>query len=110
MILPDGQDVDFEVIPQTNEQRQAAMLAFVGIVGGGLIAYEAGRAIRDGDLFATDALPEPNPKAGVVATVAGLGMLALMSQEAAKDVGWKPLLWGTAAITGLAVVMRFVRK
>jgi hypothetical protein len=85
--------VTYDLLPQTNEQRRTAMLAFAGILGGGLIAYEAGRSLREGDLFKTDPVP-PNPEAGAVALLGGMSMLALMVREAVKEAGWKPLLAG----------------
>jgi hypothetical protein len=100
---------DFDILPQTVEQRQVAFLAFAGIVGGGIIAYEAGRSIREGDLFKTDPVPE-NPQVGAVALIGGLGMFAMMVKEAVKEVGWKPLVAGSVGIFGLAVVLRAARR
>jgi hypothetical protein len=85
------------------------MLAFAGIVGGGLIAYEAGRSIREGDLFKTDDYP-PNPKVGALAMIGGLGMFAMMVKEAVAEVGWKPLVAGSVGVFGFAVVARAVRR
>lgn len=96
------------LLPQTPEQTKVAALAFAGILGGGLIAYEAGRSIRDGDLFKTDDF-EGKPEVGAAALVVGLGMFAMMVKEAVKDVGWKPLALGSAAIFGVAVVARAAR-
>jgi len=98
-----------ELLPQTAEQAQMATLAFASIVGGGVVAYEAVRAIRDGDLFATDPVPA-NPEVGAVAMIGGLGMFAMMMREAAKEVGWKPLVLGSAAVFGFAVIVRAVRR
>jgi hypothetical protein len=100
---------DVELLPQTAEQAQVATLAFAGIVGGGLVAYEVARAIRDGDLFATDAYP-PNYEVGTVAMIGGLGMFAMMVKEAVAEVGWKPLLAGSAGIVGLVFVVRAARR
>lgn len=100
---------DIELLPQTAEQAQMATLAFASIVGGGVVAYEAARAIRDGDLFATDPVPA-NPEVGAVAMIGGLGMFAMMMREAAKEVGWKPLALGSAAVFGFAVIVRAVRR
>jgi hypothetical protein len=99
----------YDLLPQTNEQRRTAMLAFAGILGGGLIAYEAGRSIREGDLFKTDPMPE-NPQVGAVALIGGLGMFAMMVKEAVKEVGWKPLVAGSVGIFGMAVVLRAARR
>ena len=100
---------DVELLPHTAAQSQMAVLAFAGVLGGGLVAYEAASAIRDGDLFKTDPVPE-NPEVGAVAMIGGLGMLAMMWREAAKEVGWKPIILGSVAIFGFAVVVRAVRR
>ena len=100
---------EYDILPQTVEQRQVAFLAFAGIVGGGIVAYEAGRSIREGDLFKTDPVPE-NPQVGAVALIGGLGMFAMMIKEAVKEVGWKPLVAGSVGIFGMAVVLRAARR
>lgn len=100
---------DVELLPQTQQQAQMAALAFAGIVGGGLIAYEAARSLKEGDLFKTDPIPE-GEKLGVVATVGGVGMTAMMIREAAKEVGWKPLILGSGAIFAFALVVRAIRR
>jgi hypothetical protein len=100
---------DYELLPETTVQTQTAVLAFAGIVGGGLIAYEAGRAIRDGDLFKTDALPK-NQEAGTFALLGGLGLFGFMVRDAVKDVGWKPLVLGSVAIFGLSALMAAARR
>jgi len=100
---------DFELLPQTAEQSQMAVLAFAGIVGGGLVAYQAGQAIKEGDLFKMDAV-EPNPKAGVVAMLGGLTLFGFAVKDAVKDVGWKPLVLGSVAIFGVALLGRALRR
>jgi hypothetical protein len=85
------------------------MLAFAGIVGGGVIAYEAGRSLREGDLFKTDPVP-PNPEAGVFAMAGGLALFGLMLKEAVAQVGWKPLLAGSAGVFSLALILRAARR
>jgi len=99
---------DIELLPQTAAQSQMAVLAFVGIVGGGLVAFHAGRAIRDGDLFKTDAVPE-NQKAGAFATIAGMTLFGFAVKSAVIEAGWKPLVLGSLAITGAAVIGRSLR-
>lgn len=86
-----------------------AMLAFVGVVGGGIVAYELGRSIRDGDLFKTDALPEKNPQAGFVALAGGLVMFGVMANKAVKEVGWTPLALGSVGILAVALIGRSLR-
>jgi hypothetical protein len=86
-----------------------AVLAFASILGGGLVAYEVGNAIKDGDLFKTDAVPE-NPKAGFVAMTGGLVMLGFMMNEAVKEVGWKPLALGSLGIFAIAAVATAARR
>jgi len=99
---------DIEILPQTAAQSQMAVLAFVGIVGGGLVAFHAGTAIREGDLFKTDAVPQ-SPKAGAVATIAGLTLFGFAVKSAVAEVGWQPLVLGSLAITGAAVLGRSLR-
>lgn len=99
---------DIELLPETASQSQMAVLAFVGIVGGGLVAFHAGRAIQEGDLFKTDAVPK-DAKAGAVATIAGLTLFGFAAKEAVKSVGWAPLVYGSLAITGAAVLGRALR-
>ena len=100
---------DFEILPQTAAESQTAALAFAGIVGGGLLAFFAGSAIREGDLFKTDAVPK-NPEAGAFATIAGLTFLGLAAKSAYAAVGWKPLVYGSLAISGAAVIGRALRR
>ncbi len=99
---------ELEILPQTATESQMAVLAFVGIVGGGLVAFHAGRAIQEGDLFKTDAVPR-DAKAGAVATIAGLTLFGFAAKAAIAEVGWKPLVFGSLAITGAALIGRTLR-
>jgi len=101
--------MDYELIPQTTSDRKAAFLAFTGIVGGGLIAYEAASAIREGDVFKTDELVE-KPEVGIVAGTAGVVALVMMYDEAAKEVGWKTLVVGTGAVFAAVLAIRAIRR
>jgi hypothetical protein len=101
--------MDVELLPQTPDQAQVATLAFMGIVGGGLIAYEASRAIQDGDLFKTDPTPE-KAEIGVVAGIVGITMMGFMYQEAAKEVGWKPIIWGSLGVFAVAATVSVLRR
>lgn len=101
-------DPHLELVPSTNEERQLAMLSFSAIVGGGVIAYELGRAIRDGGLFLTDPVPE-HPKAGFIGMAGGLVMLGISVNEAQKAVGWKPILLGGAGVAAVAMIVRAIR-
>lgn len=98
-----------ELVPQTAQDRQLATLAFSAILGGGVIAYEVARSIRDGDLLATDPLGDVKPEVGPVTMGAGLVMLGFALNEAAKEVGWKTLVLGSAGVFGFAVVARAIR-
>jgi hypothetical protein len=101
---------DIELIPQTPEQRQASILAFSAILGGGILAYQAGSAIRAGDLLGTDPMPAGvKPEASFITMTAGLGMLGYMLKLAVDDVGWKPIVLGSAGIFGFAVLARTIR-
>lgn len=101
--------MELELLPVTNEDRQVAMLAFAGVVGGGVIAYEAARSIREGDLFKMDEVKE-RPQVGIVSLGIGLGLLGMTMEEAAKEVGWKPLIYGSLALTGVVGIIRLVRR
>ncbi len=101
--------MELSVIPETEADRQTAFLAFSAILGGGVVAYQAGRSIRDGDLFKTEPF-EGNAEVGLVATAAGVGMLGFAANEAAKSVGWKPLILGSVGIFAFAIVARAIRK
>lgn len=101
--------MDVELTPQTTEQAQVATLAFVGIVGGGLLAYEAGRSIREGDLFKTDPTPE-KVEIGIASGLAGIVMMGFMYQEAAKEVGWKTLVLGSVGVFAVAAVANSLRR
>jgi len=100
---------DVAFLPETPHDAQLAVLAFAGVAGGGLLAYEVARAIRDGDILKTTDYP-PNPEVGLVALVIGLGLFGKMVQESVAQVGWKPLLLGSAAIAGVAAVARVARR
>jgi hypothetical protein len=99
---------EFDLVPETPEQRQAAMLAFSAILGGGVVAYELARSVREGDLLATDKL-DVKPEAGPFAMGVGLVALGFALKEAAAQVGWKPLVLGSVGIFGFAVVARAIR-
>jgi hypothetical protein len=101
--------MDVAIIPGTEDDRRAAFLAFSSVIGGGIIAYEAARAIRDGELLGTDEV-EKNPKAGLFAMAGGIAMLGVAMNETAKEVGWKPLLLGGAGITAFVMVARALRR
>jgi hypothetical protein len=100
---------DVAFLPETAAQSQLAVLAFAGILGGGLVAFEAGRAIKEGDLFKTDAVPA-NPQAGFVAMTGGLIMFGFMVNETVKQVGWKPLALGSLGIFAFAAVATVARR
>jgi hypothetical protein len=101
--------MDATDIPGTDEERQEAMLGFSAVLGGGVIAYFAASAIRDGDLFKVDDF-EGKPTVGFVALGMGLGFLGLSVSAAAETVGWKPLIYGSLGITGAALLARAVRR
>src|SRR4029077_5205597 len=93
----------------TDEERQEAMLAFSAVFGGGVIAYTAASSARDGDFLATEAV-EAAPTVGIVGLGMGLGFTALAANEAAKSVGWKPLLLGSVGVGVAALVVRAIRS
>ena len=102
-------NMDLTDIPGTSEERQEAFLGFSAVLGGGIIAYFAGSAIRDGDIFKVDDF-EGKPVASVAALAVGLSMLGMSVTEAAKTVGWKPLVYGSLGITAAALLGRAVRR
>jgi len=95
-------------LPVTEEESRIAILGFSAVLGGGIIAYEAARSIREGDFLKTDAY-EGKPRAGLVALGVGGILTAMSAREAAKEVGWKPLLLGAAGITAFVAVARAIR-
>lgn len=101
--------MNIELLPVGDEERELAFLGFTTLVGGGVLAYEAGRAIRDGDLFKTDAV-EKNAEAGLVATTVGIGALVFSANELAKEVGWKPIVVGSTAVGAIALFLRAIRR
>jgi hypothetical protein len=101
--------MNVEVIPGTSEERKLAFLAFASVLGGGVIALEAVRSIREGDLFKTDEIKE-KPTAGLVAYGAGIAMLWVSMNKTAEEYGWKPIVLGSAGITAVALVARAIRR
>jgi hypothetical protein len=95
--------------PADDEERQFAFLGFSAVFGGGLIAYEAMRAIREGDFFKTEELTE-KPTASLVAYGAGIAMTAAALNETAKSTGWKPLILGGLGLTTFAFIGRAMRN
>jgi hypothetical protein len=94
---------------QTDEERQAGFLAFAAVLGGGVVAYTAASSAEAGDWFATDPVPK-NAEAGIVALGAGFFMGAVAVTEAAKEVGWKPLVLGSMGIGAAALIVRAIRR
>ena len=100
---------DVVLTPAGDYERRLAMVAFASVFGGGILAYEAMRSIREGDLFKTDEI-RGSTTPGIVALGLG-GYLGLQSmREAAKEVGWGPILWGGGALTAFVAVARAIRK
>ena len=93
----------------TDEERQEAFLAFAAVFGGGIIAYTAASSKEAGDWFATDPVGK-NPEAGFVALGVGFFASAMAMNEAAKQVGWKPLVLGSVGIGAAALLVRAIRS
>ena len=101
--------MDVTDLPGTSADRQEALLGFSAVLGGGVISYFAATAIRDGDVFKVDDF-EGKPTVGFAALGVGLVMLGMSITEAAKTVGWKPLVYGSLGITAAALLGRAVRR
>ena len=101
--------MNVDVTPEGNYERQLAMVAFASVFGGGILAYEAMRSIREGDLWKTDEI-RGSTKPGIVALGIGGYLGVLSMREAAKEVGWGPILWGGGALTAFVAVARAIRK
>lgn len=96
-------------IPGTDQERAQAILVFAGLVGGGVIAYFAASAVRDGDLLATEPFPEGGDAVGVVGYAGGLAFTGISMKALVDEVGWAPVLWGGAGITAAALLVRAIR-
>lgn len=96
-------------LPGTDAERQAGFLSFAAVLGGGAIAYQAGKSIREGDLFRTDALRAPK-EVGALTLFGGLVFLGYALKVAADEYGATPLLLGGAGIFGLAVIGRALKR
>lgn len=94
-------------VPGTPLERSIAVLAFAGILGGGVLGIEIARSIRDGDIMKTD---RPHEEAGVVATVGGVILSGLLLNEASKEVGWQPLALGAVGVFGFAGLLSLLRR
>jgi hypothetical protein len=97
-----------DVIPGTDTERQEAFLAFAAVFGGGVLAYEAVRALREKEMF--DRAVEQKPAVGIVGLAVGLPLLGVSLKEAAKEYGWGPLIWGSVGITAFAMTARALRR
>lgn len=96
-------------IPGTDQERAEAIMVFAGLVGGGAIAYFAASAVRDGDLLATDPIPEGADAVGVVGYAGGFAFTAISMKALVAEVGWAPVLWGGLGISAAALAVRAIR-
>jgi len=101
--------MDVDAIPGTEHERHLAFLAFVGVLGGGFIASEAVRSIREGSLFKMDAV-KAKPTLGIMSLGGGIVFLGVAMNEMAKEYGWKTLIWTNVGVTALVVAGRAIRR
>jgi hypothetical protein len=95
---------------ETEQERAVGVLAISALVGGGVIAYEAARAIGEGDLLKVE---QPEKKEISIPEGAMMGLLTFGGlyltyeslKEAARDVGMTPLVLGGVGMTGLAGII-----
>lgn len=98
---------------EADQQRALGILAVSALVGGGVLAYEVTRSIREGDLLKVEEPAEKKPMSvpeGAVTgliTFAGLYLTYEAFKEAAKDVGMTPLVLGGVGMTGIAGIIWF---
>lgn len=100
----------------TTPQRQAALLGFFGVVGGAAIAEAAFQSVREGGgLLAMKPGPDRadrwDESAGVYAgLLVSLGLTGIAYQELVRAYGVAPVVQGSLAASGLAVVIRSARS
>lgn len=101
------------------EERAKMILGASGILGGGLIGYQAVKALREGDLFKVD-MPEKQQEStahGVANLLVGtLGMVlfgALLKEELGKvikEYGRDTLILGASGLVVGSVVIWAIRE
>lgn len=102
-------EVDWaDFVPETTEQRRQAFLATVSIVGGGVLAYIVGNALRAEKAFDVELRPEDERPGW--ALVGGLALFSGAVYEAAQEYGWKPLVIGTVGISAVVGVARLLQR
>lgn len=84
-----------------------ALVALTGIIGGGAVSYFATASTLSGGVFETTKATEARPPAAAyVLGAAGVWLTLAAYGEVAEDVGWTPLVLGSAAILGLGLIAR----
>jgi len=86
-------------------------LAVAALVGGGAIAYQAGRSIREGDIWKTERYEKKPMTSGESAAVYVGSALSLYLTweavaEAVKEIGVAPLALGSLGIVGAVAILR----
>ena len=86
-------------------------LAVAALVGGGAIAFQAGRSIREGDIWKTDRYEKKPMTGGESAAVyVGSALSLYLTWEAlaevVKEVGIAPLALGSLGIVGAVAILR----
>ncbi len=96
---------------EADQQRAVAILGVSAMIGGGVLAYEVTRSIREGDLLKVEE-PAEKKKLSVaegamtgLATFGGLYLTYEALKDAAKDVGVTPLVIGGVGMTGIAGII-----
>jgi hypothetical protein len=93
-----------EWIPEDVAERQLAGLAFMTVLGAGIIAYHAAEGIREGDILKTSG-PE-TADVSVFAIAGGVGLTLVSMKEAAAEVGLAPIALGSVGLLAVALLLK----
>lgn len=101
--------MDVALLPETPDQWKVTILVTAGIVGGGVLAYEAASQLQEGT-FRETYVDAPKPNASVLALLVGIGLTGKLYNDLAKQAGWKPIVFGTAALAAVAGIGQMLRR
>jgi len=97
------------------EERAQLLAGFAALFGGGIIAYEATRSVKEGDLLKVEGPSESREETAAesagafIAGVVGLGLSVKLTKDFAEEVGVRNLGYATAASLGLFMLLRYAR-
>jgi len=88
--------------------RGLALLAITGIIGGGAVSYFATASTLAGEDKEAMARAKKAPPDAATYILIGAGALMTLQayREVATEVGWAPLVIGSATILGLGLIAR----